>query len=107
MQPFTPASMDSGKQHSTIHAVHEFVDKTITSIENKKHTLATFLDLSKAFDTINHKILIDKLKLYGVRGIALEWFRNYLDNIKQYVQYNNIKSETTTMPCGVPQVSVI
>jgi hypothetical protein len=104
---FYPSQYGFRKQHSTIHAVHEFVDDTITSIDDRKHTLATFLDLSKAFDTINHEILIDKLSWYGIRGIALDWFRNYLSNRTQYVQYNNTKSATTIMPCGVPQGSVL
>jgi len=104
---FFPSQYGFRKQHSTIHAVHEFVDDTMTSLDNKKHTLATFLDLSKAFDTINHKILLNKLNWYGVRGVALEWFRNYLHNRTQYVQYNNKTSTTTTMQCGVPQGSVL
>ena len=62
-------------KHSTIHAVTEFVNDTIEGFENKKHTIGVFLDLSKAFDTIDHNILLQKLEWYGVRGIALDWFR--------------------------------
>jgi hypothetical protein len=94
-------------QHSTIHAVNEFVDDTITSIENREYTISVFLDLSKAFDTIDHKILIKKLEWYGVRGVALEWFKSYLDTRKQYVQYKNVNSATEIIPCGVPQGSVL
>ncbi len=93
--------------HSTIHAVNEFTDDVITSFENKHNTLGVFLDLSKAFDTIDHKILIRKLEWNGIRGRALEWFKSYLSNRKQYVQYRNSKSTTLTMSCGVPQGSVL
>jgi len=94
-------------QHSTIHAVNEFVDDTIESFDNNKLTLSVFLDLSKAFDTIDHKILLNKLEWYGVRGVALEWFKSYLEQRKQYVQYKNSKSTTEIIPCGVPQGSVL
>ena len=93
-------------QHSTIHAVNEFVDDT-TSFENKQHTLGVFMDLSKAFDTIDHSILLKQIEWYGVRGVALEWFKSYLGNRQQYVQYKNSKSDTEMIPCGVPQGSVL
>ena len=54
-------------------------------LENKKHIAGLYLDLSKAFDTVNHDILLYKLEHYGCRGQALEWFRSYLTGCKQYV----------------------
>jgi len=77
------------------------------SLENRKHTLGVFLDLLKAFDTIDHAILINKLNWYGVRGKALDWFRSYLSSRKQYVQYYNSVSDIQPIPCGVPQGSVL
>jgi hypothetical protein len=65
------------------------------------------LDLSKAFDTIDHSILIYKLKYYGVRGIALEWFKSYLSGRKQFVEYNGTSSAEQEISCGVPQGSVL
>ena len=93
--------------HSTAHAVNEFIDDTVTEFEKNKIQIGVCLDLSKAFDTIDHNILINKLNWYGIRGIALEWFTNYLKNRKQFIQYKNIKSSTQMVPCGVPQGSIL
>ena len=65
------------------------------------------MDLSKAFDTIDHHILIQKLNHYGVRGSALSWFVNYLSSRSQYVVINGVKSNTQCNTCGVPQGSVL
>ena len=93
--------------HSTVHAITELYTQVIKGFEERKFTLCVFLDLSKAFDTVDHNILLDKLYHYGIRGIALEWFRSYLKNRKQYVQYNQYKSETYNVLYGVPQGSVL
>lgn len=77
------------------------------SLEDSMSTLAVFLDLSKAFDTIDHHILLDKLSYYGIRGKALEWFRSYLSDRSQYVNYTNVKSESLDIVCGVPQGSIL
>ena len=69
--------------------------------------LGLFIDLSRAFDTISHKILLDKLYKYGIRGIALEWVRDYLCNRKQFVVYNNAKSYMGNVDIGVPQGSIL
>ena len=81
--------------------------KITEAIENNEFTVGIFLDLSKAFDTVNHSILIEKLEHYGIRGIALEWFKNYLTNRKQIVKYNSVLSSKQTILSGVPQGSVL
>jgi retron-type reverse transcriptase len=72
-----------------------------------KYSVGIFLDLSKAFDTINHMILIKKLEHYGIRGVAKNWFENYLCNRKQIVKHNDVQSEVMTIRSGVQQGSVL
>ncbi len=73
----------------------------------KDVTLSVFLDLSKAFDTINHDILVKKLSCYGIRGVPNSWFANYLSNSKQFTEINNCKSALTNLSTGVPQGSIL
>ncbi len=82
------------KGHSTNQAILEFVSKVVDSLEVGNHLLCVFLDLSKAFDTIDHEILLYKLEIYGVKGIALDWFRNYLTDCKPYTEIENFRSDS-------------
>ena len=95
------------EKHTTTHAILHLVDKISSALEARMHTVGVFLDYSKAFDTVNHYILIDKLCHYGVRGIALDWFRSYLTNRKQFVSLNGIDSDMRDVTCGVPQGSLL
>ena len=95
------------KLHSTFLALMTPMDRLITSLENDEHVIGIFLDFSKAFDTVDHVILLNKLSHYGIRGSALKWFESYLSNRKQYVTYNGISSLTKTVKCGVPQGSIL
>ena len=66
-----------------------------------------FLDLSKAFDTLDHDIIVSKLSRYGIRGAALDWFKNYLSDRNQYVSNSNFKSSLKHISTGVPQGSIL
>ena len=79
--------------HSTYMAIMSLVDKLNNVVEENKTTLGVYLYLSKAFDTIDHNILLKKLEYYEFRGVVKDWFANHLSNRKQYVNYNDNKSE--------------
>ena len=93
--------------HSTINALTEFTSEILNSIENKLTSIAVYLDLSKAFDTLDHNILLRKLHHYGIRGIALDWFRSYLTDRNMYVDYKGITSKEHNINYGVPQGSAL
>ena len=96
------------KKHSTEQAILELTDKLKSAIDNKQLTCGLFLDFSKAFDTVNHKILLEKLQKYGIRGVPLQWFTSYLTYRQQYVRpIDNTDSEMLRMTCGVPQGSTL
>ena len=93
--------------HSTELAVTELIGRVFLNIDNKQVPFVVFMDLSKAFDTLDHKNLIDKLQHYGIRGILLMWFESYLSKRTQYVEIDNFKSSPQTIMTGVPQGSVL
>jgi len=95
------------RKHSTIDAITRFTTDTVRALDKKQSTLAVYLDLSKAFDTINHIILLNKLEYYGIRGTALAWFKSYLENRSQFVEFNNHQSDVCNYNCGVPQGSIL
>ena len=93
--------------HSTVDAITDFTADVIKSRDMNDTSLAVFIDLSKAFDTIDHGILLHKLNHYGIRGVALEWFKSYLSDRHQYVMYKDTESGCRSVKCGVPQGSVL
>ena len=95
------------RNHSTLHATLLITDKIQRAIEDGLFSCSIFLDFSKAFDTVDHSILLQKLSHYGVRGIANDWFSSYLNNRRQYVSIGSIKSDDTLITHGVPQGSVL
>ena len=95
------------KSHSTNHALIEITEKIRKALDSRKFACGIFVDLQKAFDTVNHEILLKKLEHYGIRGTSNSWFRSYLDNRKQLVSLNGDESKTQVMKHGVPQGSVL
>ena len=97
------------KKYSTIYPILHFLKDITTENDkpSKNVTASIFVDLSKAFDTVNHEILLYKLQYYGIRGITNEWFRNYLSGRKQFTQYKQTQSPVTNVIHGVPQGSIL
>ena len=93
--------------HSTSHAIVNLVSNIYNSFNENKFTLGVFIDLSKAFDTVNHNILLNKLSLYGIKNNSLQWFSSYLSDRKQYVQTSVFKTTNLNVVCGVPQGSIL
>ena len=93
--------------HSTELASLEIIDIIGKDLDNGKWPIVVFLHLSKAFDTLDHTILLDKLLYYGIRGTELAWFKSYLTNRTQFVSYNGTNSHTLSITTGVPQGSIL
>ena len=94
-------------KHSTVQAVTEIVDNIIDEMKNGELVAGIYMDLSKAFDTVDHKILLHKCEHYGIRGQALSWLKSYLSNRMQYTIANGVKSSKKAVEYGVPQGSVL
>ena len=92
---------------STVHAAAELVEQISSAIDGQSCRAGVFIDPKKAFDTVDHELLVEKLYVYGIRGVANKWLRNYLTNRKQYVVIDDHSSDLLDMTCGVPQGSVL
>jgi hypothetical protein len=95
------------KAHSTELAALELVDRVGKELDSRKTPISIFLDLSKAFDTLDHNILLDKLKHYGADTIAMKWFHSYLTGRTQSLKYDDVYSDWSNIDTGVPQGSVL
>ena len=92
---------------STELAALELVDRIHLDLDKRKYPIAIYMDLSKAFDTLDHNILLNKLKYYGVKNTELSWFQSYLTERSQYVEINSHTSNVLTISTGVPQRSIL
>lgn len=95
------------KDHSTSHALNYSINHIQSALNNNQHVLGIFIDLSKAFDTIDHSILLQKLEIYGIRGQQFNLLQSYLSNRHQYVNVLNEESEKLPVEFGVPQGSCL
>jgi hypothetical protein len=95
------------KNKSTTDAILNLIDKIYNALNKKDHTLSLFVDFRKAFDTVNNKILLNKLFCYGIRGLPLSWFESYLSAREQCVRIGNSNSSSKFLNIGVPQGSIL
>ena len=97
------------KKHCTIHPILHLLNHVSESSNkpNRELTMAIFIDLKKAFDTVSHEILVNKLYKYGIRGTANDWFKSYLTDRTQFVNFKDLHSTTKCVTCGVPQGSIL
>ena len=95
------------KDRSTLGSVVNFTSDIFEAINDRNYTVAAFIDLKKAFDTVNHKILLEKLFLAGIKGNILNLLSNYLENRFQKTISNGKLSELSRITCGVPQGSIL
>ena len=93
--------------YSTNSALMSIVENIQTQLDNGEFPIGVFVDLRKAFDTVDHRVLLQKLEHYGVRGISKKWFSSYLTNRKQFVSIENCNSTTKTVLTGVPRGSFL
>ena len=95
------------KGMSTEFAVNSLLSNIVESLQNKENGFCIFLDFAKAFDTVNHDILLKKLEYYGIRGIAQKWFKSYLSDRMQCTEIGDTQSKLNYIKCGVPQGSIL
>ena len=95
------------QKYSTVHALISLTENIRKNLDEGSIGCGIFVDLQKAFDTVEHDILLSKLEHYGIRGLANEWFKSYLSNRNQYVSINGYDSNLADVKFGVPQGSVL
>ena len=95
------------QQYSTSLALISITENIRKALHDGNTNCGVFVDLQKAFDTVDHQILLAKLNHYGIRGVSNDWFKSYLSNRSQYVSINGYESGLAAINCGVPQGSVL
>ena len=102
-----PLQFGFRKNFSTTLALLSLTEEIQQEMDKGRFGCGIFIDFQKAFDTVDHNILVKKLDHYGIRGVSNSWFKSYLNNRKQYVSINGFNSELDDIKCGVPQGSIL
>ena len=100
-------NLDFKKTDLTTLAVLDLNTRITKALDSGNYAASVFLDFAKAFDTVNHQILLSKLENYGIRGPAKDWFESYLKNRHQIVKIGDTLSDKMQIVCGVPQGSIL
>ena len=104
---YTTNNLGFNKNVLLIKQYYILLTNYVTHLTKKQYTIGVFVDLSKAFDTVDHNILFTKIKYYGITNTFHKWLASYLNNRKQYVSYNTNSTDTRTVLCGVPKGSIL
>ena len=102
-----PLQFGFRQNHSISYALIHLTETIKEALDQGKYGCGIFVDLQRAFETVNHNILLDRLKHYGIRGVAYSWFESYLKDRKQYVSINGYNSKHLSISLGVPQCSLL
>ena len=102
-----PSQYGFRKNKSTTQAVLNQLEFIYNNLDQNKTVISIFMDFSKAFDCIDHTILLKKLYFYGIRGTPYDWFASYLSNRQQFVNVNDTNSSVKSVSHGVPQGSIL
>ena len=102
-----PSQYGFRKAHATQHAILDIVSTIQQNMDKRLFSCGVFIDLKKAFDTVDHKILLHKLDHYGFHGVINKWFSSYLEGQTQTTQISSYISKRKNTTCGVPQGSVL
>lgn len=102
-----PSQSGFRSNHSCSTALTNMTEKWLSALDKGDLVGIVLVDLKKAFDSVNHQMLLQKLKIYGCSSVTLEWFKSYLSDRNQYVSLHNVQSKSSEVLCGVPQGSIL
>ena len=102
-----PSQYGFQQNMSTCHAQIDLIGGITQSLDANQYAIGVFIDLKKALDAVNHKLLYKKMEFLGIRGVAFKWINSYLENRKQFVSFDKCNSDMRNISCSVPQRSIL